>query len=108
MPTLMTCNGVLGAVVIPSVTATIKSSAPNAFQRASVLSPLTVARAASQIPGTAMAAVMMSPKPAEYGNGPLRRPAAARMKNSTANTRLTFNPTRSGIGTLSKAARAAG
>src|SRR5438067_1727768 len=51
---------------------------------------------------------MMSPQAALYGNGPVSRPSAASMRNSTANTRTILSATITGIGMLSIALHAAG
>src|SRR5262245_39219228 len=50
----------------------------------------------------------MSPQAALYGNGPVSRPSAASMRNSTPSTRTTLSETITDIGRLSIALRAAG
>src|SRR5439155_10843479 len=59
----------------------------------------------SQATGNASAPVMISPQPAEYGNGPASRPSAARSRKNPPPMRQTLRPIRNGIGISSSKAR---
>ena len=76
-----TCNGEPAADMTPSPIAAIRSSMPKAFQRWSTVLCRAGSRA-SQSSGSATTPVMMSPQPAECGNGPDNRPSAASIRNS--------------------------
>jgi len=79
----MSCNGLPFAVVRPKPTAANRSMAPNAFQLAIAAVGSRCEWRALRANATARTPVMMSPIPAENGNGPLRRPSTASSKNST-------------------------
>src|SRR5215216_5628904 len=102
----MICSGEPLAEVIPSASATTRSSIPNAFQPQT--SALPCPRSASQATGNASAPVMISPQPAEYGNGPASRPSAARSRKNPPPRRQTFRPIRKGIGIPSSVVRTDG
>src|SRR5437763_16212134 len=51
---------------------------------------------------------MMSPRPAEYGKGPLSRPAAASSRNRTPRTRSALRPINSGMGMAIRVERTLG
>src|SRR5215218_974845 len=102
----MICSGEPLAEVIPSASATTRSSIPNAFQPQT--SALPCPRNASQATGNASAPVMISPQPAEYGNGPASRPSAARSRKNPPPRRQTFRPIRKGIGIPSSVLRTDG
>src|SRR5262249_46277520 len=102
------CKGEPSADVTPKAIASTRSAAPNRFH-----APIAAARRAppsfrSHSPGTAATPVMMSPQAALYGNGPVSRPSAASIRNSTAKMRTILSATITGNGMLSIALRAAG
>jgi len=80
---------------------------PKIFQLRTAADGIRPERAMLSASGKATAPVTMSPRPAKYGKGPLRRPVAANSKNSTPNTRSELRPINSGVGMPSNAARAA-
>src|SRR5262245_25231699 len=102
------CTGEPSADVMPKVIASTRSAAPNRFQAAIAAVWRAPPSFRSHNTGTATTPVIMSPQAALYGNGPVSRPSAARMRNSTAKTRTILSATVTGIGMLSIASRAAG
>src|SRR5436190_3484078 len=102
-PSVNTRNGVPGAESRPSDTATMRSSAPRAFQTPSHAGGSLVSPAAMAASGIARAATSMSPAPATGANGADRRPSAARIRKKTPPSLAAFNPTRAGSGTASSA-----
>src|SRR6516165_4117438 len=65
-------------------------------------------RAAANARGMAKIPVMMSPHPADCGNGPPSLPAAASTRKNAPKMRMALRPTSTGIGIASSDARTAG
>src|SRR6516165_5593365 len=95
------------ADMVPSATATIRSSMPNKFH-APIRRRFGEPRAAANARGMAKIPVMMSPHPADCGNGPPSLPAAASTRKNAPKMRMALRPTSTGIGIASSDARTAG
>src|ERR1700730_7351860 len=93
---------------MPSPTAAKRSSVPKIFKNLIAPAGRFGDGATLNASGIANAPVMMSPQPAEYGNGPLRRPVAANNRNSTPSTRSALTPINNGMGIAIKVARILG
>ena len=103
----MICKGDPFLDLIPSVTATIKSRAPNAFHPGITRLSLLDCPISKQVTGIASTPVTKSPQPATYGKGPPAVPSCEQHKQHALNADQVQGMS-SGIGIASSSARGAG